>query len=342
MSSLTEAEVKALMRTDEYQNKYNPKFEETQCLVKQGWKNLYPEDGRNKNPDNYYVWRAVGDGKTRSSHADREGEVFCWDNPPEGGHPGEDYNCRCKAEKYVPPQKEICEYNVPTYAKNHNYLSEPERRKAIKDGAHIRLEVEDNPNARREIVAYEKIELGLDAVKKYESTIDTLSRRHGVDSDLVKAVMYIENATGHKYGFNDVADKLGVSGSQMPMNINGGLWSNFGGKYLNVNNSTENIELSVMLLKNLGYAIEDSTPEKIGTLWNGLSMDKVNDVGARIGRAYEDKPWKYNHPDYVNRLKEKEFSDYMRNNTYKGLFRIMKGDFGDSKNIDEILEKTRK
>lgn len=45
-----------------------------------------------------YIWRTVGDGKVRSSHADRNGKVFSWVNPPEGGHPGEAPNCRCWAE----------------------------------------------------------------------------------------------------------------------------------------------------------------------------------------------------------------------------------------------------
>ena len=26
--------------------------------------------------------------------------MFSWDNPPAGGHPGTDYNCRCRAEPY--------------------------------------------------------------------------------------------------------------------------------------------------------------------------------------------------------------------------------------------------
>lgn len=45
-----------------------------------------------------YIWHTVGDGKVRSSHADRDGKIFSWNDPPDGGHPGEDYNCRCWAE----------------------------------------------------------------------------------------------------------------------------------------------------------------------------------------------------------------------------------------------------
>lgn len=58
-----------------------------------------------KNPENYYIWRTVGDDRVRSSHEERGGEIFAWDEPPEGGHPGEDYNCRCTAEPYVPGKK---------------------------------------------------------------------------------------------------------------------------------------------------------------------------------------------------------------------------------------------
>lgn len=45
-----------------------------------------------------YVWRTVRDERVRSEHAEREGQTFSWDDPPEDGHPGEPINCRCSAE----------------------------------------------------------------------------------------------------------------------------------------------------------------------------------------------------------------------------------------------------
>ena len=57
-------------------------------------------------PTTHYIWRTRRDNRVRSVHADREGQVFSWDNPPEGGHPGEDYGCRCTAEPYVPEVSE--------------------------------------------------------------------------------------------------------------------------------------------------------------------------------------------------------------------------------------------
>lgn len=59
-------------------------------------------DDMQKNPQDYYIWRTKKDDKVRSAHAEREGEIFNWHVPPEGGHPGEDYNCRCWAEPYKP------------------------------------------------------------------------------------------------------------------------------------------------------------------------------------------------------------------------------------------------
>ncbi|WP_026381139.1 endonuclease toxin domain-containing protein [Afifella pfennigii] len=48
-----------------------------------------------------YVWRSRDDDKVRPLHARHDDKIFAWDEPPEEGHPGEAYNCRCWAEPYV-------------------------------------------------------------------------------------------------------------------------------------------------------------------------------------------------------------------------------------------------
>ena len=46
-----------------------------------------------------YVWRDVGDNRVRAEHEEeRSGNTYSWDDPPEGGHPGEPVNCRCYAD----------------------------------------------------------------------------------------------------------------------------------------------------------------------------------------------------------------------------------------------------
>lgn len=49
-----------------------------------------------------YIWRSQDDAKVRDSHAAYDDRVFRWDDPPEGGHPGEAHNCRCYAEPVAP------------------------------------------------------------------------------------------------------------------------------------------------------------------------------------------------------------------------------------------------
>ena len=44
-----------------------------------------------------YVWQTKDDGNVRPAHADRNGGIFDAENPPQGGNPGDDYNCRCQA-----------------------------------------------------------------------------------------------------------------------------------------------------------------------------------------------------------------------------------------------------
>lgn len=61
-----------------------------------------------------YVWRTRHDGKVRPAHARNDGHVFYWSDPPETGHPGEDYNCRCEAVAYVEGQTEFANFEFST------------------------------------------------------------------------------------------------------------------------------------------------------------------------------------------------------------------------------------
>ena len=40
-----------------------------------------------------YIWRTSLDERVRPEHAEREGETFSWDEPPDDGHPGQPINC---------------------------------------------------------------------------------------------------------------------------------------------------------------------------------------------------------------------------------------------------------
>ncbi len=45
-----------------------------------------------------YIWRSSQDERVRDTHRLLDGKTFSWDDPPEVGHPGQDYRCRCQAE----------------------------------------------------------------------------------------------------------------------------------------------------------------------------------------------------------------------------------------------------
>lgn len=48
-----------------------------------------------------YVWRSRDDSRVRAIHAAYDDHIFFWSNPPEGGHPGQDWNCRCTAAPII-------------------------------------------------------------------------------------------------------------------------------------------------------------------------------------------------------------------------------------------------
>lgn len=56
-----------------------------------------------------YTWRTSNDERVRETHQELEGTAQSWDDPPEindegdVGHPGEDFQCRCRAEPDLGP-----------------------------------------------------------------------------------------------------------------------------------------------------------------------------------------------------------------------------------------------
>jgi hypothetical protein len=54
-----------------------------------------------------YIWRSQDDAKVRESHAEYDDQVFRWDEPPAGGHPGLAHNRRCYAEPVSPVSDDV-------------------------------------------------------------------------------------------------------------------------------------------------------------------------------------------------------------------------------------------
>ena len=156
------------------------------------------------------------------------------------------------------------------------------------------FEVRDNPKAdgsHRPLI--DSPREGNRAVLKHNENIQKLAKKHGVDPDLVRAIIWAENARGFRFGSDQFADMLGVSETVLPANINKKLWAPLIGKRPDELAEPENnIEAAVVLIKRLTERITDPTPAKIGSVWQFTGRELVNDHGAAVQRAFDEKPWR--------------------------------------------------
>jgi hypothetical protein len=167
-----------------------------------------------------------------------------------------------------------------------------DRIRSILNDEPARFEIADNPDEDGSPPPWRSHELGVKAVKDYGHIAEREAKRLGVDPDLVKAVLYYENADGHRFGLNDLGDRLGASDTVMPMNINPKIWGAFGiPTHEDARDPERNIQAGALLLKRISDRLDDPTPAKIGAIWNGVGHEKVNHRGARIGRIYQDRSW---------------------------------------------------
>lgn len=166
-----------------------------------------------------------------------------------------------------------------------------DREKSILDDTPAHFAIADSPALTGAAPLWRKPEYGRSMVEHYAPLIETEARRQGVDPDLVKAIMYFENADGHKYGLDVLADYAGLSRSQRPMSIRSDIWQGLGLPPETARDPALNIAASVRLIRRITDRLEQPTPERIGTLWNSLSQDRVSDRGARIGRIFRERLW---------------------------------------------------
>ncbi len=149
--------------------------------------------------------------------------------------------------------------------------------------------VKENPDAKSKDPISSINLFGKDVVKNNEKDIEELSKKHNVDSDLVKSVFWAENARGY---YGHVFDKLNLSDSYFPGNINTEYWKKL--PVEDINTKKGNIEASIILLKRIEERMPDPTPAKITSVWHGLDRDYIDDLGAHVDRLYREKPWKKN------------------------------------------------
>ena len=148
--------------------------------------------------------------------------------------------------------------------------------------------MEDNPSAEHRAPLHALHGMGQSRVQRYNRTIEAEARRQGVDPDLVRAIVYVENAQGW---YGHPFEQVDIGKSYLPMNIRPDYWAPLGFKGKNYHHAPTNIRVGISLIKRISERLANPTVAKIATLYQSLSQDRVSDYGARVADVYRKKPW---------------------------------------------------
>ncbi len=129
-----------------------------------------------------YIWRCVGDSRTRDTHIALEGTFHSWDNAPmiDGRkcHPGDDYNCRCWAEPALGPEAAERKYQGPL---DDNYFEK------IRPGTEP-AKWSEEPGIRQRMV----IDIENPVLKQnVETAIDEIEKFFDIDTSLIKRAITV-------------------------------------------------------------------------------------------------------------------------------------------------------
>lgn len=131
---------------------------------------------------------------------------------------------------------------------------------------------------------------GWETVQRFDTEIMKHAGRYKIDPDMTRAVMYAENARGY---YGSIADKVGMSESILPMNIQKKRWSAIIGREpKDLNDPDTNIEAGTVLLQRIRDRIIQPTPAKIASIWHSLGATKTDEFGEYVGHIYREKPWR--------------------------------------------------
>ncbi len=171
------------------------------------------------------------------------------------------------------------------------------REEAIKKNIPVRFEIVSDPVQKNEHNIIDDIYnldiLGTGAVQKHDKRILKYSQKHNIDPDIVRAVMFAENARGHKGGINASMDIIKKSESPLPMNIQKNRWGSLiDKKPEDLYDPDNNVEAATVLLRRISGRVEKPTAAKIGSIWHYTGTEKTDEFGKYVGRVYEEKPWR--------------------------------------------------
>jgi soluble lytic murein transglycosylase-like protein len=191
---------------------------------------------------------------------------------------------------------------------------EDARRQSILENSPALFSIEENSAASGTAPIYRAPFVGQLLVRKYDHEIEEAAARAGVDPDLLRAIMFVEESQGNYGGLGWLADALGRSSSILPMNVKPKLWSGllndgvgYSRRYVEaghdkgrvvdqgrnvLNDPRFNIRVGAILLKRIQERLADPGIRNVATLYNGLGKSTVSDYGAQVEKVYRDRSWK--------------------------------------------------
>ncbi|MGI9594623.1 MAG: LysM peptidoglycan-binding domain-containing protein, partial [Acidimicrobiales bacterium] len=160
-------------------------------------------------------------------------------------------------------------------------------------------QIEANPDATGEAPWHAVTLIGREAVLNNDAAIERSARRHGVDPDVLRSIVYVENSQGYYDDLHYVIpDAIAERQTFRPMNINHEDFAGLGADADRLfNDPDHNIDIGAQIVRRLGERIIDPTIEKVATAYNSLPKDQVTDYGKRVAKVYEEKPWLDPHFD---------------------------------------------
>ena len=170
------------------------------------------------------------------------------------------------------------------------------RKKEFREQAILRnkpaiFDIKGNPRADARAPWHADPVVGYSTVKSHAKLIEEEARRAGVDPNLVKAIMYVENAQGHYFGGGRLAERLGRAKSILPMNVRHDPWGKLGFSERDLRNPRLNIRAGILIIKRIRDRLQNPTIAKIATLYNSLYKDNVTAYGARVSDVYRRRLW---------------------------------------------------
>lgn len=117
--------------------------------------------------------------------------------------------------------------------------------------------------------------------------IGEAARKHGVDPDLIRAIIWLESTHGWYDRVLDEDERKTL----LPMNVHVQYWSGLGFTPQDLKKTSNNVMAGTRILKELWQRVENPTVEKVATIYHNLGDEKVSSYGKTAAHYYQTKPW---------------------------------------------------